>query len=76
LDTFKDGAFRLAIEHQIPIVPISFADNKRDSLILFFRVALLMRVKIHKQIETLENRFRQTYQGRSSGCHLYSASRF
>jgi 1-acyl-sn-glycerol-3-phosphate acyltransferase len=22
LDTFKDGAFRLAIEHQIPIVPI------------------------------------------------------
>jgi 1-acyl-sn-glycerol-3-phosphate acyltransferase len=24
LDTFKDGAFRLAIEHQIPIVPISF----------------------------------------------------
>jgi 1-acyl-sn-glycerol-3-phosphate acyltransferase len=28
LDTFKDGAFRLAIEHQIPIVPISFPDNK------------------------------------------------
>jgi hypothetical protein len=75
LDTFKDGAFRLAIEHQIPIVPISFADNKRDSLI-FFSGGLLMRVKIHKQIETLENRFRQTYQGRSSGCHLYSASRF
>jgi 1-acyl-sn-glycerol-3-phosphate acyltransferase len=35
LDTFKDGAFRLAIEHQIPIVPISFADNKSDFLILF-----------------------------------------
>ncbi|WP_264531770.1 lysophospholipid acyltransferase family protein [Flavobacterium sp. N502540] len=28
LDEFKDGAFRLAIEHQIPIVPIVFADNK------------------------------------------------
>ena len=29
LDTFKDGAFRLAIDHQIPIVPITFADNKK-----------------------------------------------
>ena len=28
LDEFKDGAFRLAIDHQIPIVPIVFADNK------------------------------------------------
>ncbi|TYA66265.1 lysophospholipid acyltransferase family protein, partial [Seonamhaeicola marinus] len=27
LDTFKDGAFRLAINHQIPIVPLTFADN-------------------------------------------------
>lgn len=29
LDTFKDGAFRLALEHQIPIVPIVFYDNKK-----------------------------------------------
>ena len=29
LDEFKDGAFRLAINHQIPIVPIAFADNKK-----------------------------------------------
>ncbi|APG60844.1 lysophospholipid acyltransferase family protein [Christiangramia salexigens] len=29
LDNFKDGAFRLAIEHQIPIVPITFHDTKR-----------------------------------------------
>ncbi|MDN6280011.1 MAG: 1-acyl-sn-glycerol-3-phosphate acyltransferase [Psychroflexus sp.] len=28
LDRFKKGAFRLAVEHQIPIVPISFVDNK------------------------------------------------
>ena len=29
LDEFKDGAFRLASEHQIPIVPMTFADNKK-----------------------------------------------
>lgn len=29
LGRFKDGAFRLAIEHQIPIVPVSFPDNHR-----------------------------------------------
>ena len=29
LDSFKDGAFRLAIDHQIAIVPIVFYDNKK-----------------------------------------------
>lgn len=29
LDRFKDGAFRMAIDHQIPIVPLIFYDNKR-----------------------------------------------
>lgn len=29
LDSFKDGAFRLAIEHKIPIVPFVFHDNKK-----------------------------------------------
>jgi len=29
LDTFKDGAFRLAIDHQIPIAPMVFYDNKK-----------------------------------------------
>ena len=29
LDQFKDGAFRLAIEHQIPVVPLVFYDNKK-----------------------------------------------
>ena len=29
LDAFKDGAFNLAISHQIPIVPMVFLDSKR-----------------------------------------------
>jgi 1-acyl-sn-glycerol-3-phosphate acyltransferase len=53
LDTFKDGAFRLAIEHQIPIVPISFADNKSDFLILFCGSPGIMRVKMHDHVDTL-----------------------
>ena len=53
LDEFKDGAFRLAIEHQIPIVPITFADNKeRFSYTFFSGSPGLMRVKIHHFIET------------------------
>jgi 1-acyl-sn-glycerol-3-phosphate acyltransferase len=53
LDEFKDGAFRLAIEHQIPIVPITFADNKeRFSYTFFSGSPGKMRVKIHKFIYT------------------------
>jgi 1-acyl-sn-glycerol-3-phosphate acyltransferase len=28
LDTFKDGAFKMAIAHNIPLVPMTFYDNK------------------------------------------------
>ena len=53
LDEFKDGAFRLAIEHQIPIVPITFADNKeRFSYTFLSGSPGLMRVKIHNFVET------------------------
>ena len=53
LDTFKDGAFRLAIEHQIPIVPITFGDNKKRFSYTFFSGSPgIMRVKIHHQIDT------------------------
>jgi 1-acyl-sn-glycerol-3-phosphate acyltransferase len=53
LDEFKDGAFRLAIEHQIPIVPITFGDNKRRFSFKFMSGSPgLMRVKIHKFVET------------------------
>lgn len=53
LDEFKDGAFRLAIEHQIPIVPITFADNKeRFSYTFFSGSPGRMRVKVHHFVET------------------------
>lgn len=53
LDDFKDGAFRLAIEHQIPIVPITFGDNKKRFSYTFFSGSPgLMRAKIHKFIDT------------------------
>ncbi|WP_117173793.1 lysophospholipid acyltransferase family protein [Mariniflexile rhizosphaerae] len=48
LDEFKDGAFRLAINHHIPIVPITFADNKKRLSYTFFSGSPgIMRVKIH-----------------------------
>lgn len=53
LDEFKDGAFRLAIEHQIPIVPLTFLDNKKRFSWTFFSGSPgLMRVTIHSFITT------------------------
>lgn len=53
LDEFKDGAFRLAIEHQIPVVPITFADNKKRLSYTFLSGSPgIMRVKIHNFVET------------------------
>lgn len=47
LDTFKDGAFRLAINHNIPIVPLVFFDNKKRFSYTFFSGGPgRMRVKI------------------------------
>lgn len=55
LDDFKDGAFRLAINNHIPIVPITFADNKkRFSYVFFSGGPGKMRVKIHEFISTKE----------------------
>lgn len=36
LDHFKDGAFRLAIEHKIPVLPITLFDNKKRFPFHFF----------------------------------------
>ena len=54
LDEFKDGAFRLAIEHQIAIVPLTFADNKKRFSYTFFSGGPgVMRVKVHQPILTI-----------------------
>lgn len=53
LDEFKDGAFRLSIEHQIPIAPMTFHDNKKRFPYSFFiGMPGKMRVKVHKLIPT------------------------
>ncbi|WP_452603057.1 lysophospholipid acyltransferase family protein [Pontimicrobium sp. MEBiC06410] len=53
LAEFKDGAFRLAINHQIPIVPLTFADNKKRFSYTFFSGGPgIMRVKMHRFIDT------------------------
>lgn len=53
LDEFKDGAFRLAIEHEIPIVPMSFYDNKKRFSYTFFSGSPgKMRAKVHRFFET------------------------
>ena len=53
LDSFKDGAFRLAIDHQIKIVPIVFYDNKKRFPYIFTKGSPgKMRVKIKEFIPT------------------------
>lgn len=53
LDVFRDGAFRLAINHQIPIVPIVFYDNKKRFSYQFFTGSPgVLRAKILPFIET------------------------
>ncbi len=53
LDHFKDGAFRLAIDHQIPILPLTFFDNKKRFPYIFFKGKPgVMRAVIHKEIPT------------------------
>ena len=53
LDTFKDGAFRLAIDHHISIVPMVFYDNKKRFPYVFTNGSPgKMRVKIKNFIPT------------------------
>ncbi|MGL5111276.1 MAG: lysophospholipid acyltransferase family protein, partial [Flavobacterium sp.] len=53
LDSFKDGAFRLAVAHQIPIVPITFPDNKKRFSFTFFSGSPgNMRAYVHQIMAT------------------------
>ena len=53
LDEFKDGAFRLAINHKTPIVPLVFLDNKKRFSYTFFSGSPgKMRVKGFSFLET------------------------
>lgn len=61
LDDFKDGAFRLAINHHIPVVPITFGDNKKRLSYTFFSGGPgRMRVKVHKFISTKDLSIKET----------------
>jgi 1-acyl-sn-glycerol-3-phosphate acyltransferase len=53
LDNFKDGAFRMAINQEIPIVPLVFPDNKKRFSYTFFSGSPgRMRAKILNFIST------------------------
>ncbi|MBI9040843.1 1-acyl-sn-glycerol-3-phosphate acyltransferase [Lutibacter sp.] len=55
LSEFKNGAFRLAIEHKIPIVPMTFYDcKKRFSYTFFSGKPGKLRVKVHRFLSTNE----------------------
>lgn len=61
LDDFKDGAFRMAINHKIPIVPLTFADNKKRFSYTFFSGSPgIMRAKIHSFINTSKLKIEDT----------------
>lgn len=79
LDEFKTGAFNLAIDHKLPIVPITFADNKKRLSYTFFSGSPgEMRVKIHHFIET-ENKVhndKKNTQRRSQNNYLQPVACF
>ena len=53
LDTFKDGAFKMAIAHNIPIVPMTFYDSKKRFSFTFLSGGPgRLRAKVNKFFET------------------------
>lgn len=53
LDTFKDGAFKMAIAHKIPVVPMTFYDNKKRFSFTFYSGSPgICRAKVHRFVET------------------------
>jgi 1-acyl-sn-glycerol-3-phosphate acyltransferase len=61
LDTFKDGAFKMAIAHKIQVVPITFYDNKKRLPFSFFSGAPgPLRARVHHFFKTDELRTADT----------------
>jgi len=53
LDAFKDGAFKMAIAHNIPVVPITFYNNKKRLSFIFLSGGPgIIRAKVHRFFET------------------------
>ncbi len=53
LDPFKDGAFKMAIAHKIPVVPMTFYDNKKRFSFTFLSGGPgRIRAKVHPFFET------------------------
>ncbi len=53
LDEFKDGAFKMAIATNIPVVPMTFYDNKKRFPFHFFSGGPgMIRAKVHTFFET------------------------
>lgn len=55
LDQFKDGAFKMAIAHKIPVIPITFYDSKKRFPFEIFKGGPgRMKAKVHSFFETAE----------------------
>jgi 1-acyl-sn-glycerol-3-phosphate acyltransferase len=53
LDAFKNGAFKMAIAHNIPVVPMTFYDNKKRFSFTFLSGGPgEIRAKVHRFFET------------------------
>ncbi len=53
LDEFKEGAFKMAIAHKIPVVPITFYDSKKRFSFTFLSGGPgVLRAKVHEFFET------------------------
>ncbi len=53
LDSFKDGAFKMAIAHNIPVVPMTFYDSKKRFSFTFLSGSPgKLRAKVHSFFET------------------------
>ena len=67
IDVFKDGAFRLAIDYQIPIVPVIFYDNKKRFSYTFYSGSLgRMRARVLPFVSTngLQQEDRRALKGK------------